>query len=175
PLEELFLAYWDDTLTDARAAELTRRLVADPQAREAFEAYCLTAVVAADLPAADAAAPADPPAPAPARRRWSRRRVLQFLGGGLAAGAAGVLVSRQFREEQRPQPGRDLSVRLGAITGDVALLTADGRRPPTHGPVPPGSTVRTTGPNPSAVLFFPNGTNIALTGDSDATLSRDGN
>jgi hypothetical protein len=52
-LEALFLAYWDDALTDDNAAELTRRLATDPQVREAFEAYCLHVVVAAGLPAAE--------------------------------------------------------------------------------------------------------------------------
>src|SRR5262249_51980472 len=48
-LEELFLAYWDNTLTDAQAAELNRRLAIDAEARDAFEAFCLHAVAAADL------------------------------------------------------------------------------------------------------------------------------
>jgi ferric-dicitrate binding protein FerR (iron transport regulator) len=175
PLEELFLAYWDDALTDAQSAELTRRLATDPHAREAFEAYCLHAVIAADLPAPEPAA-AEAPAAGVRRGRWSRRRVLQFLGGGLAAGVAGALVSRQFRPEPvRPQPGLDRSVRLGSIQGEVSLRDPDGHPLPVIGPVPPGSTVRTTGPSTSAVLFFPNGTNVALSGDSDATLSADGN
>jgi ferric-dicitrate binding protein FerR (iron transport regulator) len=178
PLEELFLAYWDDGLTDAQAAELTRRLTSDPQAREAFEAYCLNAVVAADLPRAEPT-PQSAPAQAPAasgRRGWSRRRVLQVLGGALAAGVGGVLVSRQFRPDP-PQPGSgpDRSVRLGSIQGEVALVGPGGNALPTDGPVIPGSTVRTTGPSTSAVLFFPNGTNVALSGDSNATLSPDGN
>jgi hypothetical protein len=57
-LEALFLAYWDDALTDDQAAEMNRRLATDPQVREAFEAYCLHVIVAADLPAAG-------PTPAP--------------------------------------------------------------------------------------------------------------
>jgi ferric-dicitrate binding protein FerR (iron transport regulator) len=176
-LEELFLAYWDDTLSDTQSADLTRRLATDPQAREAFEAYCLNAVVAADLPVEPVPEPTPEPTDAPSgsgRQSWSRRRLLQFLVSGLAAGVAGVLVLRPSRPEP-PRPGRDLSIRLGSIQGEVALVAPDGSALPTDGPVVPGSTIRTTGPSTSAVLFFPNGTNLALSGDSDATLSRDGN
>jgi hypothetical protein len=45
---------------------------------------------------------------------------------------------------------------------------------PTDGPVPPGSTVKTAGPGASVVLFFPNGTNVALTEDSQVTLGAGG-
>jgi hypothetical protein len=61
-------------------------------------------------------------------------------------------------------------VRLGSVRGTVKLCDADGRALPTDGPVPPGSTVATSGPGASVVLFFPNGTNVALTEDSAVTL-----
>ena len=50
-LEYLFVPYWDDTLTDAQAAALERRLRTDPAAREWFRVLSLQAATAAELSA----------------------------------------------------------------------------------------------------------------------------
>ncbi|HJZ55366.1 MAG TPA: hypothetical protein VKE74_10430 [Gemmataceae bacterium] len=176
-LEELFLAYWDNTLTDAQAAELNRRLAIDAEARDAFEAFCLHAVVAADLLVDYATAPAGPGSPTPGRRRWSRRRMLGLLGGGLAAGFAGVAgaaITRLFwADPPRPSvPG--YNVRLVGVQGNVTVETANGRSIAAPGPIQPGSTVSTHGPSASAMLFYPNGTGVTLGGDSDVTVHDEG-
>jgi fibronectin-binding autotransporter adhesin len=78
-LEALFLAYWDHALTDDQAAELTRRLATDPQVRKEFEAYCLTAVIAADLAAAE-------PTPEPeAEQSHVRGRLATLIAGLVGA------------------------------------------------------------------------------------------
>jgi hypothetical protein len=185
-LDEMFVRYWDNTLAPAEAEELERRLAADPVAAEWFRLFVAQAVAAADLPApvpvpADAtpdpmpAAPLLPPAdPAAPGRGWTRRRALQFLGSGLAAGVGGVALGRWLWPDE-PPVAPDRSIRLGAVHGNVTVRAADGRALPADGPLPPGSTVTATGPGTSAVLFYPNGTNVALTEDSELTLGGDGN
>ncbi len=190
-LAELFVRYWDSTLTPAEAEELEQRLATDPAARESFQAFTLQAVAAADLRAAQRVAepsatqplPAEQPASEPrseprtptqvASRRWSRRRVLGLLGGGLAASVGAVALGRWLWPEPVRPSQPEKVVRLGAIRGTVTLRAADGSALPTDGPVPPGSTVATSGPGASAVLFYPNGTNVALTEDSTVTLGSD--
>jgi hypothetical protein len=185
----LFVRYWDDTLTPDEAEELERRLAEDPAAREWFQTFTLQAVAAADLRAArteqakrsersersedtdtDTDTDADSePEPAHARR-VSRRRMLAYMSGGLAAGVAAVAFGRWLVPEQARQVVPDHSVRLGAIRGEVTVLTADGNKVSTDEPVPPGSTVAASGPGASAILFYRNGTNVALTEDSSVTL-----
>ena len=46
-LDELFVRYWDDALTDAEAEHLERLLVADPVVRERFTHFAQQAVIAA--------------------------------------------------------------------------------------------------------------------------------
>jgi hypothetical protein len=46
-LDELFVRYWDSSLTAVEAAELQRRLTADPDARAWFQFLCLQAVACA--------------------------------------------------------------------------------------------------------------------------------
>jgi hypothetical protein len=83
-----------------------------------------------------------------------------------------VLLGRWWGTEPPPPPRPVLSadVRLGAVRGEVTVRTPDGRTHPTDGAVPLGSTVATNGPGASAVLFYPNGTNVGLTDDSAVTL-----
>jgi ferric-dicitrate binding protein FerR (iron transport regulator) len=172
PLEELFAAYWDGTLTGAAADEFGHRLATDPRARAAFEMYCLTAVIAADLrPVAETGDPA-------ARRgRWSRRRVLGLVGGALAAGLGGVgLVRWLWPADPAPHSGqRDMSLLLRPVRGTVTLTDSGGRPLPADGSVPPGATLSTSGPAAAAVLLFPNGTNLALAGEAQLVVGSDGN
>ncbi len=168
-LDELFVRYWDDALTDAEAAELGRRLSADPAAREWFQFLCLQAVAAAELPAV-AGALAGPRRAEPAGPRlWSRRRVLWFAGAGAAACVAAGILGRRLDPTEPTTP-----VRLTAARGEVRLLTARGELAPTTGAVPPGATVSTLGPSSSVVLSYPDGTGISLTGDSAVTVADNG-
>jgi ferric-dicitrate binding protein FerR (iron transport regulator) len=167
-LDELFVRYWANDLTAAEAEELELRLAADPTARAWFEHFAQQAVVAAELPAN---LPAEPRRPAaPVGRRWSRRRVLRFVGGGLAAGVGAVALGRWFW----PNSPTAAPVRIVATTGNVTVLAADGQKVAGRGLVPPGGSVVTNGPGSSAVLSYADGTTITLTGDSSLAVAATG-
>jgi ferric-dicitrate binding protein FerR (iron transport regulator) len=182
-LAELFVRYWDGALTPAEADELNRLLSSDPAAREWFQVLSLQAVTAAELrvvprepdrAAEPARAAAEPAAPG----RLHRRRALAYLGGALAASVGGIALGRWVwpdgpggaGPDARGGAGPDRSIRLGGVRGAVAVRSPGGEQLPADGPIPPGSTVTTTGPSASAVLFYPNGTNVALTEDTAVTL-----
>jgi hypothetical protein len=159
--DELFVRYWDDRLTDAEAGELSALLRADPLARDWFRMNSLHAVAAADLRAGSSG-------PAAARRGWSRRKVLQYLGGGLAATVAAGVLGRTFLASPAGPP-----VRLTAARGDVTVTTPGGRPLTPDGPIPPDATVTTHDSNSSAVLVFPDGADVLLAGDTSVSLARD--
>jgi hypothetical protein len=171
-LDELFVRYWDGILTDAEAQELEHLLATDPESRDCFQLLCLQAVAAADLPAASARTRVWPRSlrlevgPRPAR--WSRRRVLGYVGGIAASIAAGVL---GWRHWSRPAP---LPVRLTSTGGAVTVATASGEKVAQPVFVPPGGTLATFGPVSRALLRFADGADISLNGDSVATLADDG-
>ncbi|AWM41330.1 FecR protein [Gemmata obscuriglobus] len=156
-LTELFVRYWDDTLTPAEADELERLLATDAGARDGFQFLCVQAVAVAELPAVSRAGQE----PQPARRRLSRRGL---LAAGLAASVGGAaLVTWAWGYTGS-------GARLTAVQGRVTVLTADGSRVPARGRVPAGATVSTQGPGSLAVLSFSNGTTVALLGDSALTV-----
>jgi ferric-dicitrate binding protein FerR (iron transport regulator) len=158
--DELFVRYWDDRLTDAELAELSSLLTADPLARDWFRLNSLHAVAAADL--RSAVPTASPPS---SHRAWSRRRVIQFLGGGLAATVTAGWFGRRFFADPAVRP-----VLLTAARGGVTVTTADGRPLPPSGPLPPDATVTTHDANSSAVLVYPNGSDVLLAGESSVSL-----
>jgi ferric-dicitrate binding protein FerR (iron transport regulator) len=142
-LDELFVRYWEGTLSPDQAADLEARLAADPRAAAEFRALCLQAVVMAEAVAA--------PAPAPPRRRWR------------GAAAAGLLAAAALLTWGDP-PG---SVRLVRASGLVRLgpaAVAAGRA------ISAGETVSTVGLAASAVLAYPDGTEVTLTGDAEARV-----
>jgi ferric-dicitrate binding protein FerR (iron transport regulator) len=178
-LYELFVRYWDNTLSPDDAGELERRLAADPQAREWFHLFTLQAVAAADMPAA---APEPTPDPAPshdlataplshslpaaatpvpdARRRVSRRQMFRYAGG-LAAGLGGASFGWWLWDRDPVA-----TPRLRNLQGTVVVQNAEGRVVPPDHPVPPGGTVTTYGHSSSVVLAYPDGSAVTLTGDS---------
>ena len=179
-LGELFGRYWDNALTPTEAEELESRLATDPAAREWFRLLVLQAVAVADLPPGSRSreqqslARVAPVPRGPGARPWNRRNVLRLAGGALAAGVAGVTLGR-WVWPNRPSPtSPEWHARLGSVRGNITVRAADGTLHPTDGPVPPGGTVTTNGPSASAVLFYPDGTNVAVTEDSAVTLSADG-
>jgi hypothetical protein len=173
----MFVRYWDNALTVTELEELARRLMVDPVARERFQEYCLQAVAAADLAAvADKqivlrAADFRAAAPASARpsARWSRRRLLGFVGSGIAAAVAAGFVGWRFRSERPTTP-----VQLAETGGEVTLRSGDGKIMAPNGLLPPSSTLFTNGPLSWAMLRYPDGTGIALAGDSAATVTDNG-
>jgi hypothetical protein len=161
-LDELFIRYWDDALTDAESAELERRLAADPAARDWFRFLALQVVTAADVSAvARAGVSAAPVRP---QRRVSRRTILRALGAGLAATVvAGVMGRRYWPDSFGP-------VRLASTRGKVNVRTAQGSQVPSDGSIPADGTVSTQGFDSWAVLEYPDGTKISLAGDSVLTV-----
>ena len=104
-LYDLFVRYWDNSLTPAEQDELNAHLAANAEAREWFHLFTFQAVAAADRPvlepASDSPASRDftpqplprvaaVPATSAAGTVVSRRRMMQFVGGGLAAGLGGA-------------------------------------------------------------------------------------
>ena len=87
-LDELFVRYWDNALTDAESAELAALLAADPVAREQFQILCAQVVTAAELPALTPVVPESKPQTAPRPARVSRRQAFR-LAGWLAAARRG--------------------------------------------------------------------------------------
>lgn len=156
PIDEFFVRYWDNALTADQAEELDRRLAADAETRAHFRQFCLHAVAAADLPAAAA-----PPRP-------TRRRVLRYLAAGAGAAAAGLL--GWWSVTNRPASG----VRLTSTRGAVVLRDAAGQLAPLSGAVPPGATLTTVGPSAAALLSYPDGTNVAISGDSIVAVADNG-
>lgn len=167
-LDVLFVRYWDDALTNAEAAELERRLSSNPADRDWFRFLTLQAVTAAEFSAVvGASANIRPPAPDLKKGRWSRRRVLRFLGTGLAATVAASFVVRQFIAERA---GR---VKLTAH-GNVNVRTSQGVAVPSGGSVPTDGTVSTHGLNSWAMLSYSDGTSVSLAGDTVLTVVNDG-
>jgi hypothetical protein len=159
-LTDLFVRYWDNALAPAEHDDLAARLAADPAARDEFRLLSLQAVAAAE--------PGAPPAPA---RRWSRRQLLGLAGGGVAAGVVATVLGRQFW-----WGGGDPAdpVRLTAAVGEVTLKTPAGEAVAAAGPVPADAVVATVGQSSSAVLRFPDGTDVSLGGESAATVAGHG-
>lgn len=172
-LDELFVRYWDNTLTDAQAEDLEQRLKSDPAARAWFQFLLLQVSAAADFGAVARAVSESVPSPrgdASGRRPWlSRRGLLGFLSGSLAAGLVLGGFNRWFRAET---PGT--LVRATAVRGTVTVRTADGREVPNGAPIPPGGIVSTYGLDSSVVLAYPDGTGLSLIGDSIVTLADGG-
>jgi len=99
--------------------------------------------------------------------RWTRRQLLGLIGGGTAALA---LASVLGREQFGLRSGAYSGVRLTAISGEVALRTASGRKIRPTGDIPPGGTLATFGPVSSAVLTCFDGSEISFTGDSEVAV-----
>ncbi|HEY1186443.1 MAG TPA: FecR domain-containing protein, partial [Gemmata sp.] len=163
-LEELFVRYWDNTLSPNEAAALAHLLATDPAARDGFQFLCAQAVAVAELPAV---APNSGKPGGTGGRNWSRRRVLG-LGAGLAAGVGGVAFGAWVWGT------RASGARLTVVQGAVTVRTADGRYVPAQGRVPTGGTVSTQGVGALAVLTLPNGSTVSLLGDSALTVGAGG-
>ena len=169
-LTQLFVRYWDNALS-RRTERITGAIGVRSGRRESFQFLNLQAVAAAEHTAA-LAMPASAGLPNPEttkRPRWSRRRFLGYVGGGVAAGIVATALGRRYWfDEPRTE------IRLTATNGEVTLRTADGGLSHGGGTIPAGGIVTTVGPSSSAVLGFSDGTSIALAGDSAVSVTDDG-
>ena len=159
-LTDLFVRYWDGALTPSQHEELAARLAADPAARAEFRLLSVQAVAAAE-----AAVPIGPPAPAGRPARVSRRTALRLAAGGTAAGVVGAMVWRKFWPGDEPAP-----VRLVSAVGEVRLHSAAGAAATVGGVVPADVALTTVGASSSAVLRFPDGSEVSLAGESVVTV-----
>jgi ferric-dicitrate binding protein FerR (iron transport regulator) len=185
-LDELFVRYWDDTLTPAEADELSRLLADHAAARAQFQLSCAQVITATELPALTPQ-PAEvevgppcptprsepvPPALAPAapaeRRGWSRRGVLGLLGGGVAASVGSIVLGRWLLTRH------DDRVQLTAARGTVRMHGPDGHPLPAYGLVPNGAQVSTAGVGAAVTLSYPDGSTVSLIGDSAVTVAGGG-
>jgi ferric-dicitrate binding protein FerR (iron transport regulator) len=170
-LEELFVRYWDDALTQTEAADLQERLASDPACRECFQHFCLQTLAAAELQAVPhSLSRARQPLESPMSRSagWTRRKVLAYLGSGAVAATAAAFAGWRFWAEDSSR-----LVRVRETTGDVTMRTAESEVP-ASGFLTPGASILTHGPVSSAVLTCPDGTDVTFTGDSLVTLAKDG-
>jgi hypothetical protein len=158
-LTDLFVRYWDNSLSPAECDELAARLAADSVAREEFRLLSLQAVAAAEAGRVDLSAP---------RRKLSRRQLLGLAGGGVAAGVAAVIFGRQSGSHTAAP------VQLTAAAGDVRVRTSAGESVAAIGNMPADSVVSTIGPNSSAVLRFADGSDITVSGESVVTVGERG-
>jgi ferric-dicitrate binding protein FerR (iron transport regulator) len=161
-IADLFVRYWDNALSAAESDELQRLLSDEPVARDVFRMLSMQVVAAAELPGVIG------PAPAMARK-WSRRRILQYVGGGAVAGLLATVVGRRFWPEVIDTP-----IRITALRGEVTVRTVDGILIPPDGFIPLDGIVSTIGPSASAVLSYPDGTDVALTGESVLKVTGNG-
>jgi ferric-dicitrate binding protein FerR (iron transport regulator) len=161
-LEDLFPRYWDSALTSPELAEFERILAADPEARHSFLMLGMQVAAPAELSAIATQLPAPPAAPV----GWSRRRLLRFAGGGLAAGLVGGIGWRLFRG-----PAAD-PVLLEAVRGLVRL--SNGADATAGMRLPQGALLRSFGPSSSARLTLPDGSTVSITGDSAIRVEQRG-
>lgn len=159
-LTDLFVRYWDNALSAAEHEELAARLAADPVARAELRLFSAQVVAAAEAGRVHRAAP---------RRPWSRRQLLGLAGGGVAAGVAAAVLGRPYWLGDSADP-----VRLTSAAGDVRLRTPVGESVASSGVVPADSVVSTIGLNSTAVLRFPDGSNVAVAGESAVTVGEQG-
>jgi len=169
-LEELFVRYWDDASSPAEMEELEQLLEADPLACGRFRQLCMQAVAVADLPTFTEPRPVRVPAPSvpPPLRTWTRRRVLHYLGWGVAACAVAGPFAGHFGFDRRRH------VRVASVQGTVTVQTTNGVVAPLKDVVPLGATVSTHGTGSSAVLHFGDGSGVCFLGDSQVTVGEDG-
>lgn len=161
-LDDLLVRYWDDTLTAGEAAELNRALADDPAARDRFRTFCLYAVAIGE----SRSGPRPVPRPRRPVGRWAA--VAAVTAGGLAAAVLLAVGGGVAPPVPGPPPGWTYLVRA---TGIVRVRTADIDRPvETGAAVDPGATVAIRGAESSAVLRYPDGTEVVLTGDTEATV-----
>lgn len=175
-LDELFVRYWDNALTPAEADELAALLASDPVAREWFQFLAAQAVTAAELLAAPVLGEERMPVlpqPSVEPRRWSRRKILSFVGGGLAAGIGGVVFGRWFWGGGDAE-NRDTGVMILKSHGTVLVRGADGSTNPAAESVPTGATIATQGYNSTATLAYPDGSKVLVLGDSALTVQENG-
>ncbi len=178
PIDELFVRYWDGTLPPDDQDRLAALLASDPVARTQFQLLCQQALAAVELPAWEAASDAlmalgtspvvpathRPSSPLSPSKRWSRRRVLGLVGGGLAAGLGGLALYRWWGADGTDQ------LRLQQARGTVQLRDQRGQTLSVEKPLPPNATVATLGLESTATLAYSDGSRLTLNSDSAITL-----
>ena len=176
-LDGLFVRYWENDLSEADAAEFefssSDRGPCMP--REEFQLFCLQAVVASELPLAVEAAETPQNFQQPEQNmpgaRWSRRRLLRYIGGSAAAIAiAGVFGRQRWVTQSEAVTG----VRISELKGQVTLRMPSGQSIRPSGDIPAGSTLAIIGPISSAVLSCQDGTEVSFTGDTDVAVMSGG-
>ncbi|CAN5179509.1 hypothetical protein BH10PLA2_BH10PLA2_23090 [soil metagenome] len=97
--------------------------------------------------------------------------MLGLVGGGTAALA---LFSLLGQERFGIRTGALTGVRLTAVTGDVVVRTASGRKIRPSGDIPAGGSLATFGPVSSAVVTCFDGSEFSFTGDSEVAVLASG-
>jgi ferric-dicitrate binding protein FerR (iron transport regulator) len=173
----LVVRYFDGDLDPGEVAELNARLLADPECRRAFAEYgtmgCLIREALGAEPAT--ADPRRPDAAPPARPRRRRRVVLLAGVAGLLAAAAALVVTLR----PAPQPPLDSPAAVVAavepLGGDVRVVTPDGtsRVVAARTDLRSGDTVRTEALRATATVVYPDGTRLALAGETAVSCTGD--
>ena len=156
-IDDLFVRYWDNSLTDAQAEEFARMLRDDPAARQHFQILCLQATAAAD-----AASPAVSATSATRQPGLSRRQLFGLAGVGCGLTAAFGVGALWPTAVRRPV-GAVLVRTIGRVLVRSELASLGTL-------VSPGDTLAVEGLGSSAVLECHDGSEVVLSGDTVATL-----
>ena len=162
-IDELLIAWRDETITAAELKEL-ERLLAEPGARERlFEEFLTTATIAEALKVETSA---------PAIRRVSQPRKSWWIAPRLLLGAAAAVLlliagAIYLNSQSQPQPQAQASApREFQIVAGSALV--DQKK---DGPISENSVVACEG-NDSATIRFPDGSTMDLAPSSSTVLHR---
>jgi ferric-dicitrate binding protein FerR (iron transport regulator) len=177
-LDELFVRYWDNALSQAEVDELSAMLANDPVAREWFQILIAQAVVAAELTSVPLPLASVQPASALQKKprdskRWSRRAALGLFSGTIAASVGAALWGYSWWESSC-DPKHAKRVRISESKGAAMIRTPEGQTLPAEGFVPVGGTVATQGFGSTATLAFEDGSTVLLHSDSTISVQGDG-
>jgi ferric-dicitrate binding protein FerR (iron transport regulator) len=183
-LQELFLRYWDNTLTDGETVELNRLLAEDSMVQKEFSTFLMQIVAIHEcqvvsrptlpFPNPSLLEPAQerPPPTQQVPQRLSRRQVLGWSGLAVGVAASIVFGVREWVREKLTTSHR--SAILASASGTVRVGVGNARSIAAGQVLQPGDVVSTVGPNSSASLTYPDGSTITLTGDSTISLAKQG-
>jgi hypothetical protein len=156
-LDYLLVRYWANEPSADEADELSRLLADGAAADDQIEAFCLQTLVAAELRSGARQ-------PRTQRRPVGRRLVLAGVAAGFAAAVAAWL-------GWPAAPRAPATPVLARSSGTVRVHGTGAARLAEAGlALGAGQTVSTFGLDASAVLAYPDGTAVVLTGDTVATV-----
>lgn len=174
---QLVASYSNSTISDVEFTELEQRLRHDPEARAFYRRYMNLESALQDYGdssahawKADIVRQIDPNQHT---RFFKKPVILICVPIGMVAAILLVLL---FSNIPQPETHSPVIARLKQISGDVGVISADAESQSVQSgfEIHSGDTVRTKGTLSSAVLFYPDGTQLRLIGDTTVTGTENG-